>query len=450
LGEGQGVRADIAIASGYIITTMRPSQSPDLADRPTSTDAASVAELAFIFLKLGTTAFGGPAAHIAMMKAEFVERRGWLTDAEFLDLIGASNLIPGPSSTEVAIHIGLRRAGWIGLLLAGLCFILPAALIVTGIAWAYVRFGSLPRMHGVLYGIKPVVIAVVAQALWSLGRTALKTRLSAFIASVATVLGFLGGPPLVLLFGAGSLLGLIARMSKSRFCAPPGSLPFREGVGVGKSPSGCGAGVPARESLPFIAIAAGVVLLVGIPLLATMLEPREAGAVHLPALFLVFAKIGTVVYGSGYVLLAFLRTDLVTRLHWLTTTRLLDAVAVGQFTPGPVFTTATFIGYLMAGPKGAAVATVGIFLPSFILVALSGPLIPRIRRSPMAGAFLDGVNAAALALMAVVTWQLARAALVDVPTVALCLVSAIFLFRTRVNSAWLVLAGALVGVITRS
>lgn len=389
---------------------------------PPTSDYASLLELALIFLRLGTVAFGGPAAHLAMMRQEFVERRAWLTEAEFLDLVGASNLIPGPGSTEVAIFIGLRRAGGVGLLLAGLCFILPAALIVTAIAWAYVRFGHLPQAAGVLYGIKPVIIAIVAQALWTLGRAALKTRLLAVVGVAALVLCFLGVPPLVLLFGVGAPLGVWGWL-------------YNE---------------PTKRAKPLLALAVVVGLLLSLPLLFTALQPPASSAVGLSPLFLVFAKIGSVVFGSGYVLLAFLRADLVARLHWLTSAQLLDAVAVGQFTPGPVFTTATFIGYVVAGPWGALVATLGIFLPAFVLVALSGPLIPRIRRSPTAGAFLDGVNVAALALMAFVTWQLARAALVNGLTVGLALVAVILLFRWRINSAWLVFGGAIVGPLLQA
>lgn len=378
-------------------------------------------ELALIFLRLGTVAFGGPAAHIALMHREFVERRGWLTEADFLDLVGASNLIPGPSSTEVAIHIGMRRAGWAGLLLAGICFILPAALLVTALAWAYVRFGSLPQAAGILYGIKPVIIAVVAQALWMLGRAALKTRLLAAVGLAAASLAFLGVPPLALLFGSGAALGLKGWVRDE----------------------------PTRRAGPLLALAAVAAALMGMPLLIAAFQPPASRAVGLAALLLVFVKIGSVIYGSGYALLAFLRADLVTRLHWLTSAQLLDSVAVGQFTPGPVFTTATFIGYLVAGPWGALVATVGIFLPAFVFVALSGPLLPRVRQSPTARAFLDGVNAASLALMAFVTWQLARAALVDAVTIAVAVVSAILLLRWKLNSAWLVLGGAVVGLLAK-
>ena len=404
--------------AAFAIKTNEMSPTPP---NPIPSNPTPLGELALVFLRLGTTAFGGPAAHIALMRQEFVERRGWLTEAEFLDLVGASNLIPGPSSTEVAIHIGRQRAGWAGLLLAGLCFILPAALIATALAWAYVRFGGLPQAAGVFYGVKPVIIAVVAQALWMLGRTALKTRLLAAAGLAATLLAFLGVPPLPLLFGTGAALGVRGWLRDE----------------------------PKRSVRPLLVLAAVAAVLIGVPLLLTVFQPPASRAASLPALLLVFVKIGSVVFGSGYVLLAFLRVDLVTRLHWLSSAQLLDAVAVGQFTPGPVFTTATFIGYLVAGPWGAAAATLGIFLPAFVYVALSGPLLPRLRHSPTARAFLDGVNVASLALMALVTWQLARAALVDGVTVALAVLSALLLFRWRVNSAWLVLGGAVVGLIAK-
>jgi chromate transporter len=343
-------------------------------------------ELAWLFLRLGSTAFGGPAAHIAMMEDEVVGRRKWLTHEELLDLIAACNLIPGPNSTELAIHIGHRKAGWKGLVVAGACFILPAALIVAAIAWAYVRWGALPEVGAVLYGVKPVIIAIVVAALWRLGKTAIKTWALGAIAALAVGATLLGVNELLVLVGAGALAA--ARIAGS----------------------------------------------------------RTAVVVPLVKLFGVFAKIGAVLFGSGYVLLAFLRSDLVDRLHWLTESQLLDAVAVGQITPGPVFTTATFIGYVLAGGVGAVVATVGIFVPAFVFVAVSGPLVPRLRRSRVAGAFLDGVVVASLALMAIVSVQLGHAALVDPWTIGIAAVSAIALIRFRVSSVWLVLGGAVVGV----
>jgi chromate transporter len=373
---------------------------------------SSLDELALLFLRLGATAFGGPAAHIAMMEDEVVRRRRYLSREEFLDLLGATNLIPGPNSTEMAIHVGHRRAGWPGLLVAGACFILPAALIVWGLAWAYVRYGKLPGVEGVLYGVKPVVIAVVVQALLALGRTALRSPTLVVAGLLAASFTVLGVNELLVLFGTGLAVAL-ARLLERR--APLGLL-------------GLAALAPG---LPGTAMAAATTVV--------------AQPFQLSTLFLVFLKVGAVLFGSGYVLLAFLRSELVERLGWLTEAQLLDAVAVGQVTPGPVFTTATFVGFVLGGHLGALLATVGIFLPAFFFVAVSGPLVPRLRRSATAGAFLDGVNAASLALMAVVTWQLGQAAVRDISTALLAVASAVALLRYRVNSSWLVVAGALVG-----
>jgi chromate transporter len=376
------------------------------------------AELALIFLRLGLTAFGGPAAHIALMRQEFVERRGWLTEAEFLDLLGASHLIPGPSSTEMAIHIGWRRAGGFGLVLAGTCFFLPAALMVCAFAWAYVRFGRLPQVAGALHGVEAVIVAVVAQALWALGRTAWKSRPLALLGIAATALAAIGIGPLPVLFGAGLVTGVTQWASAGRI-----------------------GGVR-----PVLILGTVTTAFLAVPALLARAAQHDT-AFGLLSLLLVFLKLGATVFGSGYVLLAYLRDDLVTRLHWLTSQQLLDAVAVGQVTPGPVFTTATFIGYLKAGPAGALVATLGIFLPGFVFVAAGGPLLPRLRRAPMTSAFLDGVNAAAVALMVVVTWQLARAVLTDWAMFGATLVSLFLLLRFHINSAWLVLGGALLGLM---
>lgn len=371
------------------------------------TKTASLKELALLFLKLGTIAFGGPAAHIAMMEDEVVRRRRWLERDNFLDLLGITNLIPGPNSTEMAIHIGYLQAGFVGLLVAGSCFILPAALIVGAIAWAYVSFATLPIATGLLYGVKPVVVAVVIQALMRLAKTAVKTKFLAAIGLVAVVLNFLGVNELIVLFGAGAIVGIRQWVSHQ----PPTALL-----------------VP--------------------PILTLALAAKTAPVnFSLWSLFLFFLKVGSVLFGSGYVLLAFLRADLVERWHWLSDAQLLDAIAVGQVTPGPVFTTATFIGYVLAGPVGAVISTLGIFLPAFLFVALSGPIVPFVRRSPIAGAFLDGLNVASLALMAVVTWRLGTAALVDWITVALVIVSAVMLIRFRLNSVWLVLGGAIIGLL---
>lgn len=376
-------------------------------------------EIAVLFLQLGTTAFGGPAAHIALMEEEVVRRRGWLTRAAFLDYLGATSLIPGPNSTELAIHIGHARGGWPGLVVAGVCFIVPAALIAASFAWAYVHYGSLPQMAGMLYGVKPVAIAIVAQALWALGRTALKNT-TLVVLGVLVLLGALGGLGELTLLGLAALVALLLLWLRGR-----------------------GAGATSHRATGLLAglLAAGPVTAAG-----AVTTTGAAGAPFtLGALFLVFAKVGAVLFGSGYVLLAFLRADLVERLGWLTEPQLLDAVAIGQLVPGPIFTTATFIGYLLGGPWGAVVATLGIFLPAFVFVAISGPLVPRLRRSPTAAAMLDGVNVASLALMTAVSWQLARSALVDPLTVAVALVALVALVRFRVRSSWLILAGATVG-----
>lgn len=352
-----------------------------------------------------------------MMEDEVVRRYGWLTRDEFLDLLGATNLIPGPNSTELAIHIGHRRAGWPGLLVAGTCFILPAALLVTCFAWVYVRFGDLPQVEAVLYGVKPVIIAVVLQALWGLGRSALKTPLLWVIAVGAAIANVFGLNELLILVAAGVVLVASTR-TMARVSASPGGPLHGPLVPVW----GAGALVVTSAASGGLAFSLG-------------------------KLFLFFVKTGAVLYGSGYVLLAFIRSDLVERWGWLTEQQLLDAVAVGQVTPGPVFTTATFIGYVLGGPPGALVATIGIFLPAFIFVALSGPLVPRLRQSRAAGAFLDGVIAASLALMAVVTWELGRAALIDGWTIALALLSAVLLLRFKLNSSRLVLGGAVAGLV---
>jgi chromate transporter len=374
-----------------------------------SVSLSQLRPIALSFLRLGTIAFGGPAAHIAMMEEEFVRRRAWVSSADFLDMLGASNLVPGPSSTEMAIHIGHQRAGWKGLIVAGACFIAPAMLIVTACAWAYVTFGSLPQVQSILYGVKPVIIAVVLQAMWGLARGAVRNAFLAMIGLLATGAAFAGGNVLAILVAAG-LVALVRAWLSDR--ATSVSL----------------AALPTTKSL----LAATAPLVTATP-------------VALWGLFLIFLKFGAVIFGSGYVLLAFLQADLVSRLHWLTQAQLLDAVAIGQVTPGPVFTTATFIGYLLAGVPGAAIATVSIFLPGFVFVAASRPLIPRIRGSRIAGAFLDGVNVGAVALMIAVSWQLGRAAVVDLLSAAIAALSAGALICFRINSVYLILAGALLG-----
>lgn len=378
---------------------------------PRQPPRASLREVALLFLRLGMTAFGGPAAHIALMESEVVGRRRWITPERFLDMLGAANLIPGPSSSELAIFIGYEQAGWRGLLIAGTCFILPATLLSVLIAWAYVRFGSLPPVGGVLYGIKPVVVTIVAQALWRLALKAVKSKWLGFLGALACIAAVLGVDALVVLLGAGAASAVARRWRSS-----------------GPKPT-----TPHQAWLwPVLAGATAA----------------PAASVSLGVLFLTFLKIGALVFGSGYVLLAFLRADLVDRLGWLSESELLDAVAVGQVTPGPVFTTATFIGYVVGRGWGAVVATIGIFLPGFVFVAAIRPLVAWVRGSTVAGAFLDGVNVASLSLMAGVTVQLGHAALVDAITILLMAASALLLLRFRVNSTWLVLSGGIVGLAT--
>jgi chromate transporter len=366
-------------------------------------------EVARVFLRLGVVSFGGPAAHVALMEEEIVRRRRWLTRESFLDLLGAANLIPGPNSTELAIHIGFARAGWPGLLVAGTCFIVPAAVIVAVLAWGYVRYGSLPAIAGILAGVKPVVIAIVVQAIWNLGRGVLSSRAALALGIACAIAAALGVHELALLATAGVAMWAVVTWRRSNDGGPR---------------------------------ALGAMVLSALPAVGS-----APVAFTLGGLFLVFVKIGSVLFGSGYVLLAFLRADFVVRLGWLTERQLLDAVAVGQVTPGPVFTTATFVGYLLGGAAGAAVATIGIFLPAFVFVAASGPLLPMVRRSAAARAALDGANVASLALMAAVTIQLARTALAGPIGIALAVASAVALMRLRVSAAWLVLAGALVGLV---
>jgi chromate transporter len=380
----------------------------------------SLGELARLFLKLGTIGFGGPAAHIAMMEDEVVKRRRWLNHQEFLDLLGATNLIPGPNSTEMAIHIGLVRAGWKGLVVAGSCFILPAMLIVWFLAALYVRYGTLPEATFLLYGIKPVIIAIIIQALWGLGKSAFKGPLTGLVGVTVMALFFRGMNEIFLLFAAGFITMALENLWR-----------------------GWKRGTHSVMGFPLLSIFS-VSAELSSPMALTTTVP-----VSLLHLTLFFLKIGSVLFGSGYVLLAFLRADLVERWRWLTDQQLLDAIAIGQFTPGPVFTTATFIGYVIAGSPGAILATVGIFLPAFVFVLMSSPFIPKLRSSSWASGFLDGVNVASLGLMAAVTLQLGRAAVVDWLTAVLALISAVLVFRLKINSAWLVLGGGVIGLVSK-
>jgi len=368
-------------------------------------------EVAWLALKLGATAFGGPAAHIAMLHDEVVTRRKWLDDKHFLDLLGATNLIPGPNSTEMVIHVGYVRAGWPGLIVAGLGFILPTVLIVLALAWAYVRYGSTPAAAWLLYGMKPVVVVIVAQALWSLGQKAIQGWWGgAAAAAILLLYLFTGIGEILLLLVAGLIFTLAQNRPWPRF------------------------NLWVLLPLPLVTAS---------PFHLITLLPGQ-----LFTLFLTFLKIGSILFGSGYVLLAFLRADFVVRLGWLTDQQLIDAVAIGQITPGPLSSTATFIGYVLAGVPGAILATLGIFLPSFIFVALSSPLIPRLQSSPVARAFLDGVNVASLVLMAAVTGQLAAAALTDWYVILLAGLTAVLLFWFKVNTTWLIGLGAAAGYLS--
>jgi chromate transporter len=373
---------------------------------------ASLLGVAGLFLRLGATAFGGQAVQIAQMEEEVVVQRGWISRAEFLDMLGMVNLIPGPNSTELAIFIGYRRAGWLGFLLGGVCFILPAALIVSVIGWAYVNFGNLSLTEGLFYGVKPVVIALMVQAMWNLGRAAVKTPLLAIVGAGAVALDFSGVNLLLILLIPGVLM-FIARAAEQ----PP------RGAVAGLSPL-----LGATSGFRVLSTAGAMAPFSVWPML------------------LFFLKVGVVMFGSSYVLVAFLRADLVEHRQWLTEGQLLDAISVGQFTPGPLFAAATFIGYILGGPQAALAATVAIFLPAFVLAAVIRPYAPRLRRSHLAGGFLDGLNVASVALMAVVTWQLGRTALVDWLTISLAVAAVVWLLFYRVNSTWLILGGASLGL----
>ena len=370
-------------------------------------------ELAKLFLKLGTIGFGGPAAHIAMMEDEVVTRRGWLSRSQFLDLVGATNLIPGPNSTEIVIHIGYIRAGWLGLIVAGVCFILPAVLITGGFAWVYAVYGNLPQIAPLLYGIKPAILGVIFNAVWRLGKTALKNRQLLIIAIAVSAAVFLGLNEVVALLGGG-LLGIIWRH-------------FSNHNGTGFGLFNLGFLVSTLPSSPSL--------------------PTPPSSPPLWQLGLFFLKVGSVLFGSGYVLVAFLEGGLVKEYGWLTQQQLLDAIAIGQFTPGPLLSTATFIGYLISGLPGAIIATVAIFLPSFLFVAALNPLLPRLRTSQWTAAFLDAVNVSSVALMAVVLMKLSAATLTNLTSILIGLIAAILAIRYRLNATWLILGGGLIGCL---
>jgi len=400
-------------------------------------------DLGKLFFKLGVIGFGGPAAHIAMMEDEVVERRRWLSRQGFLDMVGATNLIPGPNSTEMAIHIGYSRGGFAGLLIAGTAFIVPAVAITTVLAWLYVRYGHMPQADPILYGIRPVVVAIIFAALWKLSGKALKSKLLMAIAVMVAAAAF---------FGSNEILALLTGGAIAIILTPPGNSAVSAAPTDG-SPDDGGAGPAAAvggdsdddEGRPGIGVGGAMVVLGNLGAAAPLTALAQVAGVSLLQLFIYFLTIGSVLYGSGYVLFAFLEGGLVNDLGWLTQQQLIDAVAIGQFTPGPVLSTATFVGYVVAGPAGAALATLGIFLPSFVFVSLLARLLPWMRSSTWLRAFLDGLNASAVALMTVVTLRLAMAAFVDWETILLGLAAAVAAVFFRVNAALLVVVGAIAG-----
>lgn len=377
---------------------------------PVARAASSRREILALFLRLGVIGFGGPAAHIALMEREAVERRRWLTREQFLDLVGGCNLLPGPSSTQVAMALGYTRDGWIGLLIAGACFIVPASLATLALAWAYVKYGHFPQAQGLLYGAKPVMVAIIAQAVWRLGRMALRGWRLGILGAACLAAAFAGSPPVAILLVAGGLTLALAWQRAQPRSQVHGFAWLLTATG-GASSAALGAGL--------------------VPIALT------------------FLKLGLVVFGSGYVLLAFLHADLIDRLHWINNQQLLDAITAGQVTPGPVFATATFLGYLLHSWSGALVATAAIFLPSFFLAAAVGALAGRLRQWKLAAAFIDGVNAAAVALMAEVGLLLAKATLIDGWTWMIGLASAVLLLFFRVNATWLIVGGAALGIVLK-
>ena len=403
--------------SDYTKKDVAPDLLPEVESLPENLDCnqldikTKLWELAIVFTKLGSIAFGGPAAHIAQIELEVVQNRRWLSREKLLDLLSISNLIPGPNSTELAIHIGLEQAGWRGMIVAGACFIIPAMLLVWGLAIAYVEYQTIPAVGWLLYGVKPVIIAIITQALWKLGKSALKNIPTWIAGILVLVLYFININEIALMLGAGLAVSLV-------------------------------------RNLTFLKKTKSLSIFFPFPLAAIAIEAHPK---TWTAVFLSFLKIGSVLYGGGYVLLAFVQQEFVDRTHWLTSQQLLDAVAIGQFTPGPLFTTATFIGYLVAGNLGAIAATIGIFLPAFILVPLINPFVAKLRKSPWTSGFLDGVKAASIGLMAAVAWELGRGTLIDIWTILVAIASLIILLKfPKFNSAWVIIAGAAIGWLLKT
>jgi chromate transporter len=379
-----------------------------------------ILEVARVFLRFGFTAFGGPTAHIAMYHDELVKRRGWLSEQHFLDLLAATNLIPGPNSTEMAIHIGWVRAGKVGMFLAGICFITPAMVMVIALAWAYSRYGNTPQFSWIMYGVQPIIIAIIIQALFDLSRIVITTLPFFIIALIACILDLLQINLLLILILCGILLLLWKNVHRLK---------------------------SINSGLLLAVVSAGQIGAVAHKLNSLLQGVLASQPFTLPVMFLTFLKIGSVLYGSGYVLVAFLTADFVNRLGWLTEQQILDAIAIGQFTPGPVLTSATFIGYILGGLPGSILATIGIFLPAFVFVAISNPLVPRIRSSSTARSFLDGVIAGSLGLMAAVIIQLGQVSFPDAITFILCITAIILLVKYRVNTTLLIAAGMAVGFL---
>ena len=374
-------------------------------------------EIAALFFKLGVIGFGGPAAHIALMEDEVVEKRAWLSRERFLDLVGVTSIIPGPNSTEMAIHLGFLRGGWPGLLLAGGCFIFPAVTLTTILAWAYMTYGAIPQVADLLYGIKPAVLAVILGALWRLGQKAVKGWRLSFLGLAVMLVSLTTFSGVIALIGGGIIGMFWLKMTRPR---------DREHVAIIAPVVGAGTGLTMLAS-----------------------QGTVAAGPTLWALGLFFLKIGAILYGSGYLLIAFLEEELVLRYAWLTQEQLLEAIAIGQFTPGPVLSTAAFIGYLVTGGKlsGALVAAGAIFLPSFVFVAALNPLLPRLRESQWVASFLDAVNVCAVGLMAAVTIQLGYLTLDSVPKIAIAGIASILILWRGVGAVWLVVGGAVVGWI---
>ena len=361
-------------------------------------------ELIKLFLKLGVIGFGGPAVHIAMMEEEVVRKRAWMNHQHFLDLVGATNLIPGPNSTEMTMHIGQERAGWKGLIVAGCCFIIPAVIITALFAWAYQFYGHLPHVQPFIYGVKPAIIAVIVATMIHLGRKALKSVQLGIIGIISALAVFIGLNEIYVLFAAG-IIGIILHLLQSNKSAAAGILPF------------------------------------------TLLQVTYSADVASVKVFLIFLKVGAILYGSGYVLFAFLDAELVAK-GLLSKQQLIDAIAVGQFTPGPVFSSATFIGWQIGGPAGAIAATIGIFLPSFLFVALLNPIIPKLRRSKTMAAFLDTVNIASVAIILSVVIEMGRESLLDWRTALIaCFSFVITFYFKKLNTAFVVVGGALLGYL---